>query len=181
MNRLFGFLAILLVFFAFTTVDYRTAPPAEDKSNVPVLGHIMLRVSDVEASMRFYRQYLQMELKEKTTYEGVTRYFLSSTDSHHQLVLIQQQELPDREQRVLQQIAFQVADHAGLVKAYQTLKNVEGLEMEDNKISWSLYLKDPDGNKVEVYWDVRDQPFGASKWNGQTGELTAEVLLRGKP
>ncbi|WP_224997684.1 VOC family protein [Cesiribacter sp. SM1] len=181
MNKLSGLCLALLAFFAFTAPDPTTLPAADEQQKAPVLGHIMVRVSDAEASLRFYRQYLQMELKEKTTHEGETRYFLSSTNSHHQLVLIQKQNLPEQEQRILQQIAFQVSDHAGLVEAYQKLKDVDGFEMSDNKISWSLYFKDPDENKMEVYWDVRDQPFGSPKWNGQTEPLTEAALLRGKP
>lgn len=157
------------------------APHYKNQKEAPLLAHLVLQVSDINSSLMFYQNYLGMVVTEKAESEDETRHFLSNTQSHHKLVLIQKKDLPDTARRALQQIAFEVPDHQTLVKYYLKLKEQHRLELKNNQISWSIYVDDPDGNQVEIFWDIRNQPFGKEKWNGKTTSLSEEKLLKGKP
>lgn len=121
-----------------------------------------------------------MNLTEKANdKDGHTRFFITNTNSHHKLVLMEQKDLPPASGRVLQQIAFEVPDHETFVRYYHKLKGQSGLELKDNRISWSIYVEDPDKNQVEIFWDIRNKPFGAKKWEGKSEDLPEKTLLKG--
>ncbi len=147
----------------------------------PMLAHIVLNVSDIKKSAKFYQDLLNMDVTEIAESDGKTRYFLSNTDSHHKLVLMENSDLPEYNQRIIQQIAFEVPDRKSLLAQYQKLKNQPQLELKNNQISWSIYIRDPDNNNIEIFWDVRDQPFGDKKWKGEVTELSEESLKTGIP
>lgn len=174
-------LTIPLVCISFQQVSFGQTTSQNNSNPTPAsLGHIMIYVTDIESSLAFYQQYLQMEVHEKSEGQGGIRCFLSNTDSHHQLVLIENNGITDTTQRVLQQIAFKVPDRNTFVQYYNMLKGQEDIELKNNQISWSIYLQDPDQNEIEIYWDIREQPFGKAQWNNQTTALTEEELLQGK-
>lgn len=150
-------------------------------SGSPMLAHLVLQVSDPEASLKFYQEFLDMELSEKSAANSRNRFFLTNSGSHHKLVLMENKNLPDTSQRILQQIAFEVPDHPTLVQYYKRIKNKTKTELKDNQISWSVYFYDPDQNKIEIFLDTRNKPFGQEKWQGQTKPLPEETLLRGNP
>lgn len=173
----------LLLLWTFHSPLTSQTPPSEVKKQkeVPLLAHLVLQVSDINSSLMFYQHYLGMEVNEIAESEGETRHFLSNTQSHHKLVLMEKKDLPETAQRALQQMAFEVPDHQTLVKYYLQLKEQHKLELKNNQISWSIYVDDPDNNQIEIFWDIRNQPFGKEKWNGQTTSLSEKELLKGNP
>lgn len=177
--------AITLVLLAAALYSFRETnimlPTAQRSEQAATLSHILIHTENAAKALSFYQEALAMRIHEKAESEGETRYFLSNNDSHHQLVLMEKPALAASNRRVMQQIAFNVPDHASLVQHYLRLKDRYPLELKNNQISWSVYLHDPDGNQVEIYWDIRDQAFGEALWNGNTEELAEEALLRGHP
>ena len=146
------------------------------------LGHLVLQVSDTDKSTEFYTNIVGLQLRERATYDGKTRIFMSSTNEHHELVLQQQNSNAKKsesvKQRFLQQIAFEQKDHEGLVRYYKRLKkNNIHVELKNNQISWSLYFYDPDSIQIEAYWDIRKEPFGKEKFDGKQEELQESTLL----
>ena len=122
------------------------------------VGHVVFYVKDLERSLGFYRDLLG--------FKEVGRIFkgsaaaLTSGRTHHELLLIQVGDAPGPpkgSRRGLYHIGIKVGDSLDeLRRAKQELEqagvSIDG--MSDHTVSQSLYLKDPDGNEVELYIDA---------------------------
>jgi catechol 2,3-dioxygenase len=122
------------------------------------LGHIVFYVKDLNQSLRFYRDLLGFK-EVGRIFDGAAA-ALTSGRTHHELLLIQVGEAPGPptgRRRGLYHIGIKVGDSLDeLRQAKQELEQagipIEG--MSDHTVSQSLYLRDPDGNEVELYTDV---------------------------
>lgn len=141
------------------------------------LGHAHLKVRDLQRSIAFYTHVFDLQIT-----EIVGNYaFLSGGPLHHELAL---QELgPNAPQPQpygigLYHIAFEVPDQRSFALAYRTLIDM-GIEAAavNHLISWALYFNDPDGNGLEIYWDIRKQPGGRDLWNGENLALLPETIF----
>ncbi|MDT0677260.1 VOC family protein [Autumnicola musiva] len=169
----------LLVIFSLYFISCNKTQESSTNKYDQKLGHIVLQVSDLQESQKFYEDVLDMTTHEEAVYNNAKRIFLSATDSHHELVLKEglEEKIPT-DKRYLQQLAIQVKDHEELVTYYENLKSRNiPMELKDNRISWSIYIYDPDSVSVEIYWDVRKEPFGEQKLKGIQDELTPELLF----
>lgn len=120
------------------------------------LGHAVLRVRDLERSLRFYRDTLG--LKEVARY-GPRMVFLSCGENHHDLALQQiGKGAPDANPAAvgLYHLAFKVGDNLqDLIEMKATLEKagVQILGTSDHTVSKALYVTDPDGIEIELYTD----------------------------
>src|SRR6478752_5754490 len=158
----------------------------ENKYIIPAqtrIGHVHLKVSDLERSLRFYRDLLGFEV---TTMYGKQAAFLSAGGYHHHIGL---------NTWLSKGAAPAPARSAGLYHTailYPTRKDLAVvlkrlLEADypltgasDHGVSEAIYLDDPDGNGVELYWDKpREQwPVDASgSLNMKTDPLDLDSLL----
>lgn len=126
--------------------------------NAHYLGHVVFYVKDLERSLGFYRDLLGF--KEVGRIFNGAAAALTSGRTHHELLLIQVGDAPgppNGRRRGLYHIGIKVGDTLDeLREAKQELEQV-GIAidgMSDHTVSQSLYLKDPDGNEVEVYVDA---------------------------
>lgn len=122
------------------------------------LGHVVFYVKDLERSLGFYRDLLG--------FAEVGRIFngaaaaLTSGRTHHELLLIQVGDAPGPpmgRRRGLYHIGIKVGDSLDELRQAKTELEQAGISidgMSDHTVSQSLYLKDPDGNEVEVYVDA---------------------------
>jgi catechol 2,3-dioxygenase len=124
------------------------------------LAHIVYYVRNLDASTRFYEQAVGLMLKGKVF--GGRAAVLSGGQTHHELLLI---EVGDAEGPPMgRRIGLY---HAGwkIGESLEELRNtrdrlaelgypLEG--MSDHTVSQSLYLRDPDGNEVELFVDDPD-------------------------
>lgn len=141
------------------------------------LGHVHLKVRDLERAIGFYSRVLGLRVTERVDAHFA---FLSGGDAHHEVAL---QELgpeaagPDPHGVGLYHVAFEVPDAASLATAYDMLVEA-GIPVAavDHAISWALYFVDPDGNGVEIYLDRRRSPGGDALWHGRSRRLTREAL-----
>ena len=143
------------------------------------LGHLVMQVSDLERSQKFYEDVLHMETKEEVNYNNRKRIFLSSTDEHHELVLVEKKstERVPGKNRYLQQVAFEMESQQVLADTYQDLQQENiAMDLKDNQISWSIYFYDPDSVQIELYWDIRDEPFGKKRFQGNQTPLSVRKL-----
>jgi catechol 2,3-dioxygenase len=121
------------------------------------LGHVVLYVRDLQASLRFYREAVGLDLTARL-FNGRAA-MLSGGRTHHELMLIAVGEAPGplHGRRLgLYHVAWKLGeDIAALREAVQRLgaMGIEIAGMADHTISQSLYLYDPDGNEVELYVD----------------------------
>lgn len=144
------------------------------------IGHVKLRVHDLDRAVDFYTRFLNLRLVERV--DSVRHAFLSGSDAHHEIALeATGKELPrtSSETAGVQHIAFQVPDRKSFAQAYKTLTEA-GIRTNavDNAISWSIYFEDPDGNGLEIYCDTRDEPEGRSLWEGWRQPLDGERILQ---
>jgi len=140
------------------------------------LGHVHLKVRDVDRAVAFYRDVLGLGVTER-----VGNYaFLSYGDRHHDVAL---QGLGDDARGPsrgvgLYHAAFEVPNADALSETYRRLRE-RGVEVSpvDHGISKALYFDDPDGNGLEVYLDTR-AANDREEWGGENSRFDPESLGR---
>src|SRR5439155_628554 len=113
----------------------------------------LLKVRDARASRDFYTRTLGLKVSHEDLEHGAV--FLSFGREHHELALFQLAtgEPPDSKQPGLHHMAWQVGSFAELQAAYRELCEL-GVAVEstiEHNVSRSVYFRDPDGNRVELY------------------------------
>ena len=120
------------------------------------IGHVVLKVRDLNRSRRFYSEVLGLDVMS----EVPNIVFLAShRRDHHEIALLEigvGAEAPRFQQVGLSHVAFRVSEEAELVKGYRELKErkVPISFTAHHGITKSVYFLDPDGNQLEIYWDV---------------------------
>ncbi len=140
------------------------------------LQHLVLWVSDVERSVRFYRDVLGFEVKSRYPRAAFLK-IPGSPDDHH-LGLFEQPGVPGPDERVarMYHAAWEVGDITDLVRARLRLIEAGALVgSSDHGVSLSLYAKDPDGLEFEIFWAV---PGGRSVPTREL-DLEGELARRG--
>jgi catechol 2,3-dioxygenase len=120
------------------------------------IGHVHLKVADLERAIGFYRDVLGFELMQRM---GDQAAFLSAGGYHHHIALNTWESLgggpPPFGTTGLYHHAIVYPTRAALADALRRLI-AAGIRLEgaaDHGVSQSLYLRDPDGNGVELYVD----------------------------
>jgi catechol-2,3-dioxygenase len=142
------------------------------------LQHLVLWVSDVERSVRFYEELLGFEVKHR--FPGAAFLKIPGTPDDHHLGLFEQPGVRPPDERVarMYHAAWEVGEITDLVRARRHLSEAGALVgASDHGTSLSLYAKDPDGLEFEVFWTVPDgTPAGTRPLH-----LEAELARRGVP
>jgi catechol 2,3-dioxygenase len=122
------------------------------------IGHVHLKVADLERALRFYRDVLGFQLMQRL---GDSAAFLSAGGYHHHIGLNTWESLdgspPPRGTTGLYHTAILYPDRASLADALKRVLSA-GIRLDgaaDHGVSEALYLRDPDQNGVELY---RDRP-----------------------
>ena len=120
------------------------------------IGHVHLKVSDLERAVAFYSGVLGFEVTQRM---GTSAAFLSAGGYHHHIGLNTWESEggnpPPRGTTGLYHFAIRYPDRASLGDALHRLRTA-GVALEgasDHGVSEALYLHDPDGNGIELYWD----------------------------
>lgn len=120
------------------------------------IGHVHLKVADIERALGFYRDTLGFEV---TQWFGRDAVFLSAGGYHHHIGLNTWESrggsAPARGTTGLFHVAILYPTRVGLAEALRRLM-AAGYPLTgaaDHGVSEALYLDDPDGNGVELYWD----------------------------
>lgn len=127
--------------------------------NIHELGHVVLYVSNLERSQRFYGTLLGFH-KIHADISGAALY--SSGRTHHELLLLEINAVPrvkGRPEPGLYHIGFKVGNSDEELKA--AIQELEAAQvpivgLSDHTVTHSLYILDPDGNELELYVDVSD-------------------------
>lgn len=153
----------------------------------PTIGHVHLRVADIDRALGFYRDLLGLSV---TARFGTEAAFLASGGYHHHLGLNTWQSKdaspPPPGHTGLYHAAFLYRDRVELAQVTQRVVaadyTLDGAA--DHGVSQAVYLRDPDGNGVELYFDrppadwPRD-PDGALAFKNE--RLDVEALLNEAP
>jgi len=147
------------------------------------IGHVHLKVADLERAIAFYSGVLGFELTQRM---GSTAAFLSAGGYHHHIALNTWESRngapPAAGTTGLYHFAIRYPDRASLGDALRRL-NAAGVTIDgasDHGVSEALYLRDPDGNGIELYRDrPRDEWPRSSDGTLQmlTNPLDLEALL----
>jgi catechol 2,3-dioxygenase len=159
-------------------------PPVMETKSSPIdprvtIGHVHLKVADLERALQFYCGVLGFELQQKF---GASAAFISAGGYHHHIGLNTWESAggspPPPRSTGLYHVAILYPDRATLADAVRRVLAAGG-ELDgtaDHGVSEAIYLRDPDGNGVELY---RDRP--AAEWprtpNGELAMFTRELDL----
>lgn len=122
--------------------------------------HTMIRVKDINESLKFYTELFEMELAKKKRLEDCTLYFLSDKEGYTQLELTHNDETPECGYDLgfgFGHLAFETESLADFTKRLHSLGyeylyepyNLPGIK------STIAFVKDPDGYEVELIEKVR--------------------------
>jgi catechol 2,3-dioxygenase len=120
------------------------------------IGHVHLKVADLDRSIAFYSGVLGFGLVQRM---GRQAAFLSAGDYHHHIGLNTWESEggspPPRGATGLYHFAIRYPDRATLADALRRLQAAEIplIGAADHGVSEALYLRDPDMNGIELYWD----------------------------
>ena len=126
------------------------------------IGHVHLKVSDIDKALAFYRDILGFDVMQRI---GDQAAFISAGGYHHHLGLNTWESRggspPPSNTTGLYHVAIRYPDRRALGDALRRLAEarwpIEGAT--DHGVSEAIYLRDPDGNGIELY---RDRP--ESEW-----------------
>jgi catechol-2,3-dioxygenase len=121
------------------------------------VGHVVLKVRDIDRSTRFYQDVLGF--RKVGEIPGRMAFFTATGDNHHDLaVMAVGPDAPDPHPYGvgLYHVAIRLGSDEEVKKAYRALVDAgaEIVGSSDHGVSHSLYIKDPDGIELELYADV---------------------------
>jgi catechol-2,3-dioxygenase len=141
------------------------------------LGHVGLFVQDPAKMIDFYSNFLGMQVTDRGEDDRIVFLSARPDQEHHELALA---KAPDRKSEV-QQISFTVGSLTDLRAFWQQI-NERGYPVDrvvNHGIAFGCYFRDPEGNRVEVYWSTgKDypQPHGDPIDLGQSEEELLALL-----
>ena len=151
------------------------------------IGHVHLKVADLERALKFYCGVLGFELQQRF---GSSAAFISAGGSHHHIGLNTWESAggspPPTRSTGLYHLAILYPTRASVADALRRLIGA-GIELDgasDHGVSEALYLRDPDENGVELYWDRPQENWPRTPDGGLamfTRALDLDSLLKESP
>jgi catechol 2,3-dioxygenase len=158
--------------------------PAHPIDPATRIGHVHLKVANLERALGFYRDVLGFEVTQRMGTEAV---FLSAGGYHHHIGLNTWESRggspPPARATGLYHLAILYPTRAALADALRRLR-AAGIALDgaaDHGVSEALYLRDPDGDGVELSWDRPPAEWPRTAEGGlamYTRRLDVENLLR---
>ena len=156
--------------------------------NIRKIGHVVLNVSDIVRSTRFYVDILGFEVSDRYPPEMVPggMVFMRCNHDHHGVALVGSLRTPSPNVE-MHHLAFEVATLDEVVRARDHLRrhgvqiDFEGRRRAGCQIA--VEFRDPDGHRLEIYWgldqvgsDGRTRPADQWKWSHSLKEAIAEPV-----
>jgi catechol-2,3-dioxygenase len=142
------------------------------------LGHVGIHVQDIDTMKDFYTRVVGLQVAEDQAAERGMVFLTSNPDhEHHELLLMAGRNTgPDA--LVLQQVSFRVPSFED-VQEYADRFKREGVQVEDivtHGFAVGVYFFDPEGNRLEVYWDTNVRGHKAFRKTIDVERPKTEVL-----
>ena len=146
------------------------------------IGHVHLKVAELDRALAFYCDVLGFELQQRWGGEAA---FISAGDYHHHIGLNTWESRggapPPPGTTGLYHFAIRYPSRRSLADALRRLLEarvpLDGAS--DHGVSEALYLRDPDGNGVELYWDRPRERWPRPSDGQGVSMFTAALDLRG--
>jgi catechol 2,3-dioxygenase len=152
-----------------------------------VIGHVHLKVADLERALGFYCGVLGFEFQQRF---GSQAAFISAGGYHHHIGLNTWESAggspPPPHSTGLYHLAILYPTRPLLADSLRRLLDA-GIELDgasDHGVSEALYLRDPDENGVELYWDRPKEKWPRAADGGLamfTRALDLDALLKEAP
>lgn len=143
------------------------------------IGHVHLKVSDIDQALGFYRDVLGFDVTQRLGDEAA---FVSAGGYHHHLGLNTWESrggaAPPAGATGLYHVAIRYPDRASLGDALRRLAEA-GIPISgatDHGVSEAIYLRDPDGNGIELYRDRSPEEWPRSP-DGELAMVNAPLDL----
>src|SRR4051812_7037244 len=161
---------------------FRIRAMADAKSIHPQtrIGHVHLKVADLDRALKFYRDVLGFELTQRYGTQGA---FLSAGGYHHHIGLNTWESAggkpPAPGTTGLFHTAILYPTRPALADALRRVlaANIKLDGAADHGVSQALYLQDPDQNGVELYWDRPESDWPRTP-DGELAMFTRALDLR---
>jgi catechol 2,3-dioxygenase len=143
------------------------------------IGHVHLKVANLKRALDFYCGVLGFELMQRYGEEAA---FVSAGGYHHHIGLntweTRDGSAPPKGSTGLYHFAILYPTRVALADALRRLMqaNISLEGASDHGVSEALYLSDPDGNGIELYWD-RPKELWPRDENGQIEMSTRRLEL----
>jgi catechol 2,3-dioxygenase len=127
------------------------------------VGHVVLKVSDLERALGFYGGVLGLTEVARTDFGSGPMAFLSTGRHHHDIGLLEvgaDARRPTARDIGLFHVALKIGDDLDALRAARDHLEASGVHIQwigDHLVSQSIYVADPDGNTVELYVDADPQ------------------------
>jgi catechol 2,3-dioxygenase len=145
------------------------------------IGHVHLKVADLERAIAFYHGVLGFTVTQRM---GSAAAFLGAGGYHHHIGLNTWESRggspPPPGTTGLYHVAIRYPTRSALADALRRLQ-AAGIPLEgatDHGVSEALYLRDPDGNGIELYWDRPEDRWPRTQ-GGQLAMYTRPLGLAG--
>jgi catechol 2,3-dioxygenase len=117
------------------------------------LGHVGLYVTDVPKMTEFYTRVLGFVVTDADT-EGKLTFLSRNVSEHHQVVLVAGRDPGVKE--TVQQVSFNLASLEEVQQVYKRIVASAAYELRPvtHGIAWSIYFRDPEGNRLEFFTDT---------------------------
>ena len=148
------------------------------------VGHLVLRVKDIERSKRFFEDILGFPVVGQNE-RGMVFFSTDVKDNHHMLAIMPAKEgaaMPTPDHVGMQHVSFELESFAELQDAYRGLKE-KGVPLDHTTfhgVTKSVYFYDPDGNRLEFYCNVPAEEYRKSVPNPYSRYGAIEDELEGK-
>jgi catechol 2,3-dioxygenase len=160
------------------------------------IGHVNLRVSDLHRSTKFYCNVLGLKIAYYGPDVGVPTVFLTFGDYHHHVALdwfySDGEKLKPARHHGLNHFAIVYSDELSLARAVARLLDHDAVidDARDHGVTVSIYLRDPDANGIELYYDrtrihwfdstnqllIKSERFDVLNWLDEVWAGSAESL-----
>jgi catechol 2,3-dioxygenase len=124
------------------------------------VGHVVLKVRDLERAATFYRDVLGLREVARRDFGDGMMLFLSTGHAHHDIGLVEvgpDAPAPGAHDVGLYHVALKIGDSPDELRQARDHLRDHGIEAQwvaDHQVSQSLYVADPDGNNVELFIDA---------------------------
>lgn len=156
--------------------DRPAGPPIDPRVDI---GHVHLKVADLDRALAFWCGVLGFELRQRL---GAGAAFIAAGGYHHHLGLNTWESAggapPPRGSTGLYHVAIRYPTRATLADALRRVL-AAGIRIEgaaDHGVSEAIYLRDPDGNGVELYRDRPREAWPADR-HGKLAMVTEPLDL----